>query len=50
MIDELEKKTSIAYISEIGFEREDIGNTNLESGVALPHADQRRFLSLIVIL
>ena len=46
MIDELEKRKLVLPTFRKSVLREDIGNTNLESGVALPHADQRRFLSL----
>ncbi|MBU5663338.1 PTS sugar transporter subunit IIA, partial [Enterococcus sp. S183_ASV_20] len=45
MIDELEKrKLVLPTFRKSVFEREDIGNTNLESGVALPHADPTTIL------
>lgn len=45
MIDELEKRKLVlpAFRKSV-FEREDIGNTNLDSGVALPHADPATIL------
>lgn len=45
MIDELEKrKLVLPTFRKSVFERENIGNTNLESGVALPHADPTTIL------
>ncbi|HBL1458112.1 TPA: transcription antiterminator [Enterococcus faecium] len=45
MIDELEKrKLVLPTFRNSVFEREDIGNTNLDSGVALPHADPTTIL------
>lgn len=45
MIDELEKrKLVLPTFRKSVFEREDIGNTNLESDVALPHADPTTIL------
>lgn len=45
MIDELEKrKLVLPTFRKSVFEREDIGNTNLDSGVALPHADPTTIL------
>lgn len=45
MIDELEKRKLVlpAFRKSV-FERENTGNTNLESGVALPHADPTTIL------
>ncbi|MGG5316495.1 BglG family transcription antiterminator [Enterococcus sp. AZ072] len=45
MIDELEKcRLVLPSFRKSIFDREDIGNTNLDSGVALPHADPTTIL------
>lgn len=45
MIDELEERELVMpTFRKSVFEREDIGNTNLDSGVALPHADPTTIL------